>query len=318
MKLLRVHIISADTCGGLLDGTDLWLRSPRITEYSDFDPLCLIGPNGAGKSQFLQVLTEIFQSVYHACIPTEERLESNPDLQFEVEYLIRPLNGKETAHVLISRQSVNKRRPQLTIVKKKENEWVNCALDDPKTRELLPTKIIGYTSGENETLSLPFLVSRSGYADEVGSSALYKTQPTVPDTRLMLIDYGTNLEVVVSNFLTNEGKYLKALLDDARLKDIHSFRCIIQLAHRAFPKLPSRRKANSKRKGIQLTSELEQYIENLQRCASCYTYDEKNERYIFDYWVNDQTKCISFLLGKHAGSVYIPSQVGNVERFSYS
>ncbi len=90
--------------------------------------------------------------------------------------------------------------------------------------------------------------------------------------------------------MTNEGKNLRALLDDARLKDIHSFRCIIQLAHSAVPKLPGRKKGNADRKGIQLTSELEQYIENLQRCASCYAYDEKNERYIFDYWVNHQTK----------------------------
>lgn len=64
MKLLRVNIISAQTCGGLLDELNLPLRSP-FSGYSGFDPLCLIGPNGAGKSQFLQVLTEIFQSVFH-------------------------------------------------------------------------------------------------------------------------------------------------------------------------------------------------------------------------------------------------------------
>ena len=55
MKLLRVHIIKAETCGGLLDELDLWFRDPIMTEYSNFDPLCFIGPNGAGKSQFLQV-----------------------------------------------------------------------------------------------------------------------------------------------------------------------------------------------------------------------------------------------------------------------
>ena len=166
MKLLRVHVISADTCGGLLDGFDEWFRSPFASDFFDFDPLCLIGPNGSGKSQFLQVLTEIFQSVYHACLPNEERLESNSDLQFEIEYLIRPEGEKEPVHVLISRQSVSRRRPQLTIVKKKENEWKECDLTAKSTQELLPKKVIGYTSGENETLSLPFLVSRSGYAEE--------------------------------------------------------------------------------------------------------------------------------------------------------
>lgn len=62
MRLLRVHVIAADTCGGLLDGLDLWLRSP-FSHYETFEPLCLIGPNGTGKSQFLQVIAEIFQVV---------------------------------------------------------------------------------------------------------------------------------------------------------------------------------------------------------------------------------------------------------------
>ena len=291
MKLLRVHVISADTCGGLLDGLDVWFRSPIMAEYFDFDPLCLIGPNGSGKSQFLQVITEIFQSVYHACIPDEERLESNPDLQFEIEYLIRTEGAKDPVHILISRQSVNRRRPQFTIIKKKKDEWEDCDLTAKSTQELLPKKVIGYTSGENETLSLPFLVSRSGYADEVGRTALSDdTQAQVADTRLMLIDYGTNLEVVVSNLLMNDGSQLKALLDDVRLKDLHSFRCIIQLAHSAVPKLPSRKRSESKRKGVQLTPELEKYLDQLQRCATCYNYDEKEERYVFDFWVNDQTK----------------------------
>ena len=76
MKLLRVHIISAKTCGGLLDGLDLRLRSP-FSNHSGFEPLCLIGPNGAGKSQFLQVVAEIFQSVFYKCIKEEERIEGN-------------------------------------------------------------------------------------------------------------------------------------------------------------------------------------------------------------------------------------------------
>lgn len=291
MKLLRVHIIKAETCGGLLDGLDVWFRSPTLTEYFRFDPVCLIGPNGAGKSQFLQVLTEIFQAAYNACAPHEERINGNPDFQFEIEYLICPEGEKEPVHILVSRQTVNRRPPQLVIVKKEGGKWINCELKEPSTLRLLPTKVIGYTSGENETLSLPFLISRSGYADEVGRTALSdEAQPIVPDTRLLLIDYGTNLEVVVSNLLTNDGEQLKALLEDARLNDIHSFRCIIQLAHSAVPKLPSRQKADSTRKGIQLTPELERYIENLQNCATCHSYEDKDERYVFDYWVNDQTK----------------------------
>src|SRR6266540_3434417 len=294
MKLLRVHVILAETCGGLLDGLDLWLRSPGLplSEYSKFDPLCFVGPNGAGKSQFLQVLAEMFQSIFHACLDAEERVEGNPTLQFELEYLIRPDDESLPVYVRVSRQSVGKRRPTLVIQRRDKYEWKDCNLKDPDTHKLLPQKIVGYTSGDNETLSLPFLMSRSGYADEVGREALYETTPdhVVPDTRLMLIDYGTNLEVLVANLLMGDDNQRKALLKNARLKELHSFRCIVQLAGRAAPSAPSRKRSGSTRKGIQLTAELEQYLNKLQRCATCYTYHDKTETYIFDYWINDETR----------------------------
>jgi len=285
MKLLQVHIISAKTCGGLLDGVDRSLRSP-FSDYSSFDPLCLIGPNGAGKSQFLQMIAEIFQSVFYACIRDEERIEGNPDLQFEIEYFIHPEDDQLPVRVRISREAVDRKRPALTIQRKEDYDWIDCDLNAPETHALLPHKIVGYTSGDNETLSLPFLVSRSGYADEVGRRALNiaTRSESVPDTRLMLIDYATHLEVLVANLLLGEASQREALLKEAKLQDLHSFRCIIQLAHQ------KKTKKQTRRKGIQLTDELETYIDQLQRCATCYTYDEEAEIYTFDYWINEQTR----------------------------
>ena len=307
MRLLRVHVISAETCGGLLDGLDLWLRSPSEA-YSTFDPLCLVGPNGAGKSQFLQVLAEMFQSVFHACIDKEERVEGNSDLQFELEYLIRSDSTEVPIHVRISRRAESKgrRRPVLLIEKKDKEEWIDCDLPSQETLKLLPQKIVGYTSGDNETLSLPFLVSRSGYADEVGRRALDDAtrDESISDTRLMLIDYGTHLEVLVANLLLGSDDQRDALLRDARLKDLHSFRCVVQLAHRAAPKAPRNRTSPGMRKGVQLTAELEAYLEKLQRCATCYTYDEKTETYTFDFWVNDQTKAAFRFFWKNTLDLY--------------
>ncbi len=300
MKLLRVHIISAKTCGGLLDGLDLRLRSP-YNAYSMFEPLCLIGPNGAGKSQFLQVITEIFQSVFYKCISKEERIEGNPDLQFELEYLIQPKQPEDEqledeqlpVRVRISRKASDNNRNRLTLLIERRDEdsyeWIKCQLDAIETHTLLPRKVVGYTSGDNETLSLPFLLSRSGYAKDVTESALHEPKP-VPDTRLMLIDYGTHLEVLVANLLLGKDSQWKSLLEDANLKDLHSFRCIVQLAHSAAPKAPSRRGSQTTRKGIQLTQELEGYLDELKRCATCYMYDDKTETYTFDYWINDQTR----------------------------
>lgn len=297
MKLTRVHIVRAATCGGLLDGLDVGLRGTQ-SGPEQFDPLCLVGPNGAGKSQFLQVIAEAFQTVFHACVENEERAKGNEDLQFEIEYVIRPTGGGEPVHVRLSRRGEGKRRPALKIERKDGLEWVDCAVGEPATAALLPSRIVGYTSGGNETLSLPFLVSRSGYADAVGKQALdrepgAKSQP-IPDTRLMLVDYGTHLEVLVANLLLGFATERDALLRDAKLKELHSFRCVIQLAHRAVPKLSARETSTRRRKGVQLTDELELYIEQLKRCSTCHTYDEKSETYVFDFLVTEETR-VAFL-----------------------
>ena len=305
MKLLRVHIISAKTCGGLLDNLNVGLRSP-FSDHSTFDSLCLIGPNGAGKSQFLQMVAEIFQSVFHLCVSEEERIEGNPDLQFELEYLIHPEDDQPPVRVRISRRAISKKSSPLIIQRRDEYDWIDCDLRDPETHALLPQKIVGYTSGDNETLSLPFLVSRSGYADEVGRRALNAEtrSQSIPDTRLMLIDYGTHLEVLVANLLLGNASQWDALLEDAKLRDLHSFRCIVQLNHTAAPKAQHRRGLQSPRKGIQLTQELETYLDQLKRCSTCYNYDDKTETYTFDYWINHQTKAAFLFFWKTTLNLY--------------
>jgi restriction system-associated AAA family ATPase len=293
VKLTRVHIIKAATCGGLLDGLDVNLRGvPSSPEQ--FSPLCLVGPNGAGKSQFLQVIAEAFQSVFYACVQEEERVEGNENLQFEIEYVIQPESAVAPAFVRLSRRATGKRRPVLKVERKDGFEWVNCPVDQLATRELLPSRIIGYTSGDNETLSLPFLVSRSGYSDAVGKQALQlqsgERDKPVPDTRLMLVDYGTHLEVLVANLVLGSMEERESFLREAKLRELHSFRCVIQLAHRAVPKLSARVSASSSRKGVQLTKELESYIEQLQQCSTCYSFEEKTETYVFDFLVSDETR----------------------------
>jgi restriction system-associated AAA family ATPase len=305
MKLLRVHVIAAQTCGGLLDGMDIRLR-PADVDYFKFDPLCLIGPNGSGKSQFLQVLAEIFQAVCHACVPAEERLEGNAALLFEVEYLIRPDGADAPVHVRASRKKGGKGKSPVQIEKREGNSWVVCSTTDDATLRLLPTKVVGYTSGDNETLSLPFLVSRSGYADDVRTAALADgpADKGISDTRLMLVDYSTSLEVLAANLLLSNEARRKALLEEANVLDIHSCRCIVQLAHSAVPRAPAKRRKRSSRKGVQLTAELEGYIEALKGCSTCYLYEDKTETYTFDFYINDQSRSAFAFFWASALSLY--------------
>ena len=291
MKLLRVRVLSAATCGGLLDGFEVIFRDPA-SDDSLFDPICLIGPNGTGKSQLMQVIAEMFQSTVHACNALEERKETNPRLQFELEYLIRPRPHAAPVHVRVSRIAAGRQRPRLVIERKDRLQWKVCDPGAKSTQELLPRKVVSYTSGDNETLSLPFLDSRSGYADDVSRMALVERTDasSVVDTRLMLIDYGTHLEVLVANLLLGSGAEREALLKNALVSDLHSFRCVIQLNRPAGPKVSAKTAALSGRRGVQLTKELETYLDQLQRCATCYTYDERTETYTLDYWVNAETR----------------------------
>ncbi|WP_343565480.1 restriction system-associated AAA family ATPase [Kiloniella sp. b19] len=277
MKLLRVHIISAQTCGGLLDGVHKTFRYNE-DDNDGFDPLCFVGPNGSGKSQFLQILAEIFQTISHAVVPTEERSDANSGLLFEIEYQIGQDNNATI--VKVSRKKpATRSNHQIKIETLEEGEWKD--VENVGAAQLLPGKIVGYTSGDNETLSLPFLNSRAGYAKDVREAALDISdgEKNIPDTRLINIDYATHLEVMLANLLTGSVNTADYLLKETQLDRLHSFRCIIQLAHPAAPG-----------KGVKLTQELERVIEKLKACSTCYDHDDKKNTYILDYFVDAETE----------------------------
>lgn len=278
MKLIKLHIIDAETCGGLLNGLKVNFRSSDKVEADKFSPLCLIGPNGAGKSQTLQILAEIFQALFAKFVPEEEQGAPNQQIQFVLEYLIHDSTGAVQA-VRASRRKEGRKKPKLLLEKFVSNSWVE-EKDPLKAPELLPTKVIGYTSGENETLSIPFFVSRSGYADQVRSRALDKdtTVLSIPDSRMLLIDYSTNLEVLIANLLLNPPRVRKHLINEPEFGGVRSFRCIVQLKYGA-----------SSSSVVKLTKELSRSIEYLKSCATCYTYDSSDRHYTFDYFVQDAT-----------------------------
>jgi restriction system-associated AAA family ATPase len=171
-----------------------------------------------------------------------------------------------------------------------DGEWASVAIDDEGFGARLPSLIVGYTSGDNETLSLPFFVSRAGYAKSVREAAFEGPENLVADNRLLLIDYSTHLEVLVANLLLGTPAVQKAILEDARLDHLASFRCVIQLSH--LTRLKTKRRRSEHRKGVQLTDELEGYITALQSAATCWSYDPKLEIYVFDFLVNDATRAV--------------------------
>jgi restriction system-associated AAA family ATPase len=77
------------------------------------------------------------------------------------------------------------------------------------------------------------------------------------------------------------------LVNHANLSALHSFRLVIQLNHPDAPKIKGK---NPNRKGVQLTGELELYIDQLCRTATCWNYEPKHEVYVLDYLVDRESR----------------------------
>ncbi|EKZ9180002.1 restriction system-associated AAA family ATPase [Vibrio vulnificus] len=290
MRLRHLKINSFSTNGGLFEGLDVWFgRGDDGKSNEPLAPLCLIGPNGSGKSQFLQLLAEIFQAAWFEHSPQEERTSANNDILFELSYFISPDCKGEFEEVKLVRSKKGRSVGPIELYRGENQEPVVAGTEE--FGKYLPSIIVGYTSGDNETLSLPFLISRSGYADDVARAALGDSvRSTLPDNRLMLIDYGTNLEVLFSNLILGHKSSRDEILRHANLADLASCRCVVRLAHPAAPKAQAKIRKVTGRKGIQLTEELEDIISSLKRTATCWTVEEKTETYTFDFLIDDATR----------------------------
>ena len=291
MRLLHLDVYEAASCGGLLDGLSVdLLRGNEEDLNRQIHPICLLGPNGSGKSQFLQVVCEIFQAAWHTHSPREEREDANPRLFFQLFYKVIADGETTPTSVKLLRRHDTVPKGSVLMEVYDEQEYRSVSdVQSTKYGKYLPPVIVAYTSGDNETLSLPFFISRSEYADAVGRAALQsdKSLSKVPENRLQLIDYATHLEVLIANLMVGNHDLQSALMKHANLHDLSSWRCIIQLNHPSGPKAPSGKR---KRRGIQLTSELEEYIDALKRCATCWDFQHRTETYTFDFFVDDAAR----------------------------
>lgn len=305
MRLRRLKIEQSLASGGLFNGLDVWFERDLDGKSNEpLAPLCLIGPNGSGKSQFLQLLAEIFQAAWHEHAPEQERTSANSEVLFELTYLISAEPESEPVEVRLVRSKNGRSIGPIELYLRDIENPIKA--ESEEFGKYLPSIIVGYTSGDNETLSLPFLVSRSGYAKDVREAALSDTVGAkVSDNRLMLVDYGTNLEVLFANMLLGDEDARKGILEHAGLSDLASCRCIIRLAHSAVSYKANQKQRNKTgRKKIQLTEELEETIRRLKCTATCWHEDSKNETYTFDFFIDIATRNAVQHFWKDALSLY--------------
>ncbi len=205
MKLLRFKINTPEGFRSLQSGFEIYfLRDFDYKLAHNFNPNILTGRNGSGKSNILEALANIFyhlDCIYADNLPdnfskktTKQDDEKAGEIgdtnyvfdnsicvvdAFELEYFMpiaiglidKPINE-------LPQIPINEIKAHIRIIKEIGEtpifEWVNRSeysnkkepLGKMEIQMLLPKYVLGYSSGENELLSLPFFKTRFLHYDE--------------------------------------------------------------------------------------------------------------------------------------------------------
>ena len=296
MKLLRLKINSRFS--SLAEGFELKFRSSSVVDrekLGKFNPYCFAGLNGSGKSNALEALSNIF---YHleGCVnihqPDSFKLDFNPKIAtldaYELEYYIIPKSQNEHTLENMAYVSIIKTcneeptlsysyypfEKKLELIKLVTEEFDN---EPASAKNFLPDLVIGYTSGENEVLSIPFIKNRILHFDEYKESVTKNLKYEKPESSLLYIDYEMSQAVLLSNFLFQEKEVLVALQDELGIQDIKRFRMNINL-----------HKIKVKNKSKYLIEQIDNTIIYFKNCATSFFQNE--EKLILDFWINEETK----------------------------
>jgi restriction system-associated AAA family ATPase len=340
MKLLRLKITDPAgfrslPCGFEHHFRTEWSLQDEQERADGFAPFVCAGPNGSGKSNLLEVLAAIFFQlevlrVRRSFLPEvlqNEALDFAPRA-FELDYLLqvrpeyRRRDGAAWAKVCVRKEAGSPVRLQW----ENKSDFESDAYETFKGGDadiVLPQYVLGYSSGENEILSLPFFKMRFVQFDEYWN-ALTKQLPYPghPETRLAYLDSGFSQAILLCNLLFHDEITLLPFREDVGIEALKEFRIILR---RSIPLQPEQLDAfasddqnqsqsvddivlsnpalyaeidnrGSNRYRMNLLQLLEAdeksslMVSALKRCATLSYVDEATDTLILDYWVNDATK----------------------------
>lgn len=353
MKLLRLKITDPDgfrslPCGFEHHFRTEWSLQDELAQANDFAPFVCAGPNGSGKSNLLEALAAIFfqlevQRVRRNFLPDifQYDPDDNPEgIQeheghpnaYELEYLIklpkqhRSSDSPEFAHVVVIKEP--DKSPWL---RWENNEafpvegFAFSTLTDEERDLLLPQYVLGYSSGENEILSLPFFKMRFIQFDEYWNALTRQLPyPGRPETRLAYLDSGFSQAILLCNLLFQDKATLQPFREDVGIEALREFRIVLR---RSIPATSQQISAFTSgefalaaetqdgrftdNNVVYLDSETGDYrlnllqgleangdertertaiVEKLKRCATLHFHDEASDTLTLDYWVNEHTQ----------------------------
>jgi restriction system-associated AAA family ATPase len=198
--------------------------------------------------------------------------------RFELEYILEDDAGLKVVRV----RKAKKNGADFFIVK---NDNTEEAVPPGRDQlQLLPRRIVGYSSGLNETVSHPFLRTKTIYSEEVRDAApltdtTASNGDTVFDTRTLYMDYESNAAIIICNYIFSEAKELAVFEEFTRVRGVSSFGL-------RFNRNRAHKSGDSRI--VRLTAELRSYLKSFARCAEM-QYDDAKTLYSLDYKLDRKT-----------------------------
>jgi restriction system-associated AAA family ATPase len=246
MKLLRLKITDPEgfrslPCGFEHHFRTEWRLQDELAQENDFAPFVCAGPNGSGKSNLLEALAAIFFQlevlrVRRSFLP-EALQDEAPDISpvaFELDYLIRvPAEYRSPDSPPWAKVGVWKKAGEsVRFLWENQGDFstdVYEAFKGGHADILLPRYVLGYSSGENEILSLPFFKMRFVQFDEYWNALTRQlSYPGHPETRLAYLDSGFSQAILLCNLLFQDEATLQPFREDVGIEALREFRIILR------------------------------------------------------------------------------------------
>lgn len=246
MKLLRLKITDPAgfrslPCGFEHHFRTEWSLQDELAQADHFAPFVCAGPNGSGKSNLLEALAAIFFQlevlrVRRSFLP-EALQDEAPDVSpiaFELDYLIRvPAEYRSPDGPPWAKVSVWKNAGEsVRFLWENQGDFstdVYEAFKGGHADILLPQYVLGYSSGENEILSLPFFKMRFVQFDEYWNALTQQlSYPGHPETRLAYLDSGFSQAILLCNLLFQDEATLQPFGEDVGIEALREFRIILR------------------------------------------------------------------------------------------
>lgn len=245
---------------------------------SALSPVCLVGLNGSGKSNLIEALSEIFCYLELINLPYEgiTQRAKQKELDFEIEYELPGKGSRAVRFIKVSKQG---NQPP-TFIERVGDEEIQIA-GNAAQLAVLPTSIIGYSSGLNETISIPYFKTKAFYSEDVRNRAFNISKrkqraESFTESRTLFMDYDSNAAILIANYIFGSRNQLDLFRERIRVDDIASFDIVIRLKYGG-------------NKTVKLTAELEGYIQKLRECATN-KVEDADKQSTFSYEVDAETR----------------------------